>query len=111
MDCRRSGHDDQQPWELYHLSEDYSEANNLAAAYPDKVKQMQTLFDEEARKNQVYPLDPRMVGRQAVRPPGRHFTYYARTGHLYVSLTPDFENHSHTITAYVDIPRAEPTAF
>ena len=27
----------QQPWELYHLSEDYSEANNLAGKYPDKL--------------------------------------------------------------------------
>ncbi len=93
----------EQPWELYHLSEDYSEANNLAAQYPDKVKQMQTLFDEEARKNQVYPLNPMVAGRQS-RPLGRHFTYYAPTGHLYVSLTPNFENHSHTITAHVDIP-------
>lgn len=94
----------QQPWELYHLSEDYSEANNLAAQYPDKVKQMQAIFDEEAKKNQVYPLNPLWAGRQA-RPTGTHFTYYAPTGHLYLSLTPAYENHSHTITAYVDIPR------
>ena len=31
----------------------------LARQYPDKLKQLQTLFDEEAKKNQVYPLDPR----------------------------------------------------
>ena len=64
---------------------------------------MQSLFDQEAKQNNVYPLDPRQGGRQE-RPTGKHFTFYTRTGHLYVSLTPAFENHSHTITAQVDIP-------
>jgi hypothetical protein len=94
----------QQPWELYHLSEDYSEAFDVAKQYPDKLNQMQQLFDEEAKSNQVYPLDPRFGGRQP-RPAGTHFTYYAGTGHLYVSLTPSYENHSHTITALIDVPK------
>lgn len=93
----------EQPWELYNLDRDYSEADNLAPRYPEKVRQMQVLFDEEAKKNQVYPLDPRFGGRQA-RPTGMHFTYYAKTGHFYLSLTPQYENRSHTITAYVEIP-------
>ena len=92
-----------QPWELYDLTTDYSEADNLAAQYPDKLKQLQALFDEEATRNHVYPLDPRTAGRQE-RPAGSHFTYYTGTGHLYLSLTPAYENHSHTIAAYVDIP-------
>ena len=94
----------QQPWELYHLSEDYSESDDLAKQFPDKLKQMQTLFDEEAKKNQVYPLNPLWAGRQP-RPTATHFTYYARTGRLYVSLTPPYENRSHTITAHVVIPK------
>jgi arylsulfatase len=94
----------QQPWELYHLSEDYSEADDLAKQYPDRLKQMQALFDKEAKKNQVYPLDPRVAGRQE-RPTGIHFTYYTSTGHFYLSLTPIYESRSHTITAYVDIPK------
>jgi len=93
-----------QPWELYHLSEDYSEADDLAQQYPDKLKQMEAIFDEEAKKNQVYPLQPQFGGRQP-RPAGTHFTYYASTGHLYLSLTPTYENRSHTITAYVDVPK------
>jgi len=94
----------QQPWELYHLTDDYSEADDLAKQYPGKVQQMQTLFDEQAKANQVYPLDPRFGGRQP-RPEGNHFTYYAGTGHLYLSLTPQYENHSHTITAAIEIPK------
>jgi arylsulfatase A-like enzyme len=93
----------QQPWELYHLSTDYSEADNLAKQYPDKVKQMQALFDEQAKQNQVYPLNPMFSGRQP-RPTGTHFTYFAPTGHLYLSMTPQYENRSHTITARIDVP-------
>lgn len=93
----------QQPWELYNLATDYSETDNLAKQYPDKLKELQTLFDQAAKQNNVYPLDPREGGRQE-RPTGKHFTFYTGTGHLYVSLTPAFENHSHTITAQVDIP-------
>jgi len=92
-----------QPWELYHLSEDYSEARDVANANPAKLAELKSIFDVEAKRNNVYPLDPRFGGRQA-RPEGKHFTYYASTGHLYVSLTPVYENHSHTITAWVDIP-------
>jgi arylsulfatase len=94
----------EQPWELYDLSKDYSEANNLARQRPDKVKQMQSLFDEEAKKNQVYPLDPRMSGRGFHAPAG-HSTFYSGAGHLYNELAPPFETRSHTITAYVDIPK------
>lgn len=93
----------QQPWELYHLSSDYSEADNLAAQYPGKLKELENLFDEEARKNDVYPLDPRFGGRQP-RPQQTHFTWYGPTGHLYLSLTPQYENRSHRIRAIVDIP-------
>ena len=44
-------------WELYHISEDYSEFNDLATKMPDKLKEMQALFLKEAGKYQVFPLD------------------------------------------------------
>lgn len=93
-----------QPWELYDLSKDYSEADNIAAQHPAKVTELATLFDAEAKRNNVYPLDPRFGGRQP-RPTGTHFRYYTTTGHLYLSLTPQYENHSHTITAFIDVPK------
>lgn len=93
-----------QPWELYHLSVDYSEADNVAREDPAELSALEKLFDSEAKRNKVYPLDPRFGGRQS-RPSGKHFTYYTTTGHLYLCLTPAYENHSHTITAYVDIPQ------
>ena len=44
-------------WELYNLNEDYSQANDLAAKMPDKLKEMQALFVQEAKKYNVFPLD------------------------------------------------------
>jgi arylsulfatase A-like enzyme len=92
-----------QPWELYDLDHDYSEAKDLAAANPRKLKAMRALFDQEARANHVYPLNPVTGGRQE-RPAGLHFVWYGRSGHNYVSMTPPYEDRSHTITAYVDMP-------
>jgi arylsulfatase A-like enzyme len=48
---------DDYKWELYKLLADYSQANDLAAQMPDKLREMQALFVEEAKKYNVYPLD------------------------------------------------------
>lgn len=47
-------------WELYHVAEDFSEAHDLAAQYPDKLRELQALFDREATRNGVYPLQDGM---------------------------------------------------
>jgi arylsulfatase len=97
-----------QPWELYNLNADYSEAHNLATANPAKLQELETLFDTEAKKNQVYPIDPRIAGRQHPNPPppgGRSFyTFYPGASQLYDSSAPGTRNRTHTYTAYVDIP-------
>jgi len=43
-------------WELYNLKEDYNELHDLAASNPDKLKELQELFDSEAAKYNIYPL-------------------------------------------------------
>lgn len=43
-------------WELYNLKEDFNERVNLADKFPDKLKELQDLFDSEAWKYNVYPL-------------------------------------------------------
>jgi hypothetical protein len=50
-------------WELYNLREDYSQANDLAAQMPDKLKEMQALFVQEATKYHVLPLDNSQFAR------------------------------------------------
>ena len=51
------------PWELYKFAEDFSQANNLAAKYPDKAKALRAAFIVEAKKYNVLPLDDRMSER------------------------------------------------
>jgi arylsulfatase len=69
-------------WQLYRITEDFSQANNLAATEPAKLKELQQVFDREAWKYNVYPLDSTMAERvdPAIRPSltkGRNdFTYY-----------------------------------
>ncbi|MFN9537836.1 MAG: arylsulfatase, partial [Planctomycetota bacterium] len=43
-------------WELYRVNDDPTELNDLAQSEPAKLKEMQALFDQEAKANQVYPL-------------------------------------------------------
>ncbi len=50
-------------WELYNIEEDFSLVNNLAEANPEKLKEMQDLFEKEAIENNVYPLDDRLYER------------------------------------------------
>src|SRR5262249_36166722 len=47
---------DRDKWELYHIDEDFSEANDLAEKHPEKLRELKKLFDEEAEKYKVYPL-------------------------------------------------------
>jgi len=46
-------------WELYNLKKDRTETNNLAARYPNKVKELGKLWDKWALENKVYPIDGR----------------------------------------------------
>ena len=67
-------------WELYDLTKDWTQDNDLAAANPDKLKEMQELFMVEAAKYQVFPLDNSLATRMVTPRPsvtaGRtEFTY------------------------------------
>jgi arylsulfatase len=96
------------PWELYDLTHDYSEANDLARAYPARLEELKKLFEAEGERNKVFPIDPRGSGRQHPNPPppgGRAFyTFYPGATHLYDALAPGTRNRTHTFTAYVNIP-------
>lgn len=50
-------------WELYDVRSDFSLARDLAAENPQKLAEMQELFLEEARKNNVLPIDDRSFER------------------------------------------------
>jgi arylsulfatase len=96
-------------WELYNLTEDYSQANDLAAAQPDKLREMQELFLVEAARYQVFPLDNSILERILTPRPsataGRNvFTYSGEMSGLPTSGAPSILNRSYTITAEIEVP-------
>ncbi len=96
-------------WELYNLNEDVTEANDLAAKMPDKLKQMQDLFYAEAKKYDVLPLDNSTLARFLTQRPsataGRTtFTYSGELTGVPASAAPNILERSYTITAEVEIP-------
>jgi len=50
-------------WELYDLSKDWTQADDVAAAHPEKVKELKELFATEARKYEVFPMDASVATR------------------------------------------------
>ncbi|MBB3545170.1 arylsulfatase [Rhizobium sp. BK399] len=96
-------------WELYNVVDDPTQANDLAAAMPEKLKQMQDLFYAEAKKYNVLPLDNSTLARWNTPRPnltaGRtEFSYSGELSGVPASAAPDIRNKSYTITADVDIP-------
>ena len=89
---------------------DFSQANDLATKYPDKLKELQAAFDIEAKKYNVYPLDSSLASRAdpAIRPSltrGRNeFTYYSGMARIPEGSAPNFKNQSWAIAAEVNIP-------
>ncbi|EQB06421.1 hypothetical protein L288_11255 [Sphingobium quisquiliarum P25] len=53
---------EQDRWELYDLNSDFSQAHDLAASQPAKLKELQALFTREAAANQVLPLKGQQFG-------------------------------------------------
>jgi hypothetical protein len=96
-------------WELYNVKEDPTQFNDLSARMPEKVKEMQALFDFEAKKYNVLPLDNTTLLRwNAPRPSltaGRTvFNYSGELTGVPPSAAPRILNKSYTITADVEIP-------
>lgn len=97
-------------WELYDLTHDFSQGNDLAAKYPNKLKALQDEFWVEAEKYQVLPLDDRLPERAdpTLRPSlieGRtSYTYYPGV-HIPENSAAQIKSRSHTISAHVEVPQ------
>jgi arylsulfatase A-like enzyme len=106
-----TGDFDQDKWELYDLANDFSEANDVSAKYPQKLKELQDDFWIEAKKYNVLPLDDCFSerGDPRLRPSliaGRtDFAYYPGAVFIPESSAASTKNTSHTITATIDVPR------
>jgi len=97
------------PWELYDLSKDWTQFSDVASQHPEKLKQMQALFMEEARKHQVLPLNTEVVQRLiAPRPSltaGRNvFTWTRPLTGTPNGDAPSLLNTSYAFKAEVEVP-------
>ena len=97
-------------WELYNINEDVTEANDLAAKMPDKLKEMQDVFYAEAKKYDVLPLDNSTLARFLTPRPsataGRNGVHvFRRVDRRAGQPAPRTSwTKSYTITAEVEIP-------
>jgi arylsulfatase A-like enzyme len=95
--------------ELYDLTTDFSQSNNIAKGNPEKVKKMKKMFIEEAKKYQVFPLDASVASRLVAPRPnitaGRtEFVYTLPMIGLPQGDSPAILNSSYTITADIEVP-------
>ena len=102
-------------WALYNVDKDFSQARDLSAEYPEKLKTLQALFEREAKANHVYPMQDGCIiktagsqtitgGKAAEGAPSepRKIVYPAGMDRLPVAKAPDFSG-SHEISVPVDL--------
>jgi arylsulfatase A-like enzyme len=99
-------------WELYNVNDDFSQARDLAAQNPQKLKELQDLFLKEAVKYHVLPLDDRGAERLNPEFAGRPDLAQGRTSltvYEGMTMTEDsfinVKNRSHVVTAEVEVPQ------
>ncbi|MFV8816899.1 sulfatase-like hydrolase/transferase [Haliea sp. E17] len=113
MPVTRGGDTTAYGWELYNLSEDFSQSHNLAAKNPEKLAEMQALFDQEARKYNVYPIQDEggmqrgMVMMMATKKrPRMEYTYWGPDVQVQFGVAPMIFHMPFSIEADVRIPEA-----
>jgi arylsulfatase len=102
---------DDDAWELYDGSTDFSQARNVAKEHPEKLRELQRLFLIEAARYNVLPLDDRSAERFnsdiAGRPElivGTSQTLYSGMVRLSENSVLNIKNKSYTVSAKIDVP-------
>ena len=96
-------------WELYHLDEDWSQANDLADQQPAKLAQMRELFAIEAARNSVLPIGgglwvPVYHPELRIAPPYREWEFSGDTVRMPEFCAPALGNKDNTVTIELDVP-------
>jgi arylsulfatase A-like enzyme len=106
---------DEDRWELYDGSKDWTQAKDLARQMPDKLRELQRLFLLEASRFNVFPLDDRSVERfnsdLAGRPTlvrGDSQLLFEGMGRLNENCVVNVKNKSHAVTADIVVPEVKP---
>ncbi len=102
---------DDDVWELYDTTTDWTQAKDLAAEHPDKLAELQRLFLLEATKYNVLPLDDRGIERALPEVAGRptlvqgdRQLLFGGMGRLTENSVVSIKNKSHAVTAEIDVP-------
>lgn len=98
-------------WELYHIDNDFSQADNLAATNPEKLKELQAVFEKEAIRNHVFPIDdrrserfdPRIAGRPDLMGGRKTLTVYPGMVGMMENAFINVKGVHHTVTAEVEL--------
>ena len=104
-------------WELYDGSTDWSQAVNVADKYPEQLDELKQLFIAEAARYNVLPLDDRRTELMNIDIAGRpdllggrtKMTFYPGMGNLQEDTVPNVKNKSHTVTAEIEVPESAGT--
>ena len=104
---------DDDVWELYDTSKDWSQANNLAKEMPDKLHYLQRLWMIEATRYNVLPLDDNVAERLNPDTAGRPVLIKGNTqilfggmGRLSENSIISIKNKSHSVTAEIEVPES-----
>jgi arylsulfatase len=102
---------DDDNWELYDTTKDWSQSNDLAKQMPEKLHHLQRLWLIEATRFNVLPLDDRVAERMnpdlAGRPvliKGNTQLLFGGMGRLSENSVVNVKNKSHSVTAEIDVP-------
>jgi arylsulfatase len=103
---------DEDAWELYDTTQDWSQSNNLAKRMPDKLRELQRLWLIEATRYNVLPMDDRVAERMnpdlAGRPvliKGNTQVLFGSMGRLSENSVINVKNKSHSVTAEIWVPK------
>lgn len=98
-------------WELYDMRNDFGHHTDLAATHPDKLREMQALFDREARKYNVYPMaNSAFELLDAERPrliAGSKASYAPGTVRIPEDAVINIKNRSFSLVAEVENPNGD----
>lgn len=101
-------------WELYDITNDFSQSVDLSATFPEKLAELRALFEREAGANGVFPLrDAGSPRGGALRVPHSldgvtKMTYTTAHVRMPESSVVNLKNASHEITAELIVPEGAP---
>jgi arylsulfatase len=101
-------------WELYDIDKDFSQADDLAKKHPEKLKELKAVFDKEAIRNHVFPIDdrrserfdPKIAGRTDLLDGRKSLTVYPGMTGIMENAFINIKGMHHTVTAEVELKDA-----